>query len=71
MSFSSVLDASLPHLSIDPRWHSDIEMSLHTYTTYVKHILGHMSHILAFVRTHAQKEGVLRLDLTGPPYLKI
>ena len=70
MSFSSVLDASLPHLYIDPRKHSDNEMSLHTYTTYVKHILGHTSHILAlFVRMPRKR--LLLLDLTGPPILYI
>ena len=56
MSFSSVLDASLLHLSIDPREHSDNEMSLNTYTTYVTHILGHTSHILAlFIRMLRKK----------------
>ena len=57
MSFNLVLDASLPHLSIDPRLHLDNKMSLHTYTTYVKHILGHTSY-LSIVPKHAQKEGV-------------
>ena len=56
MSFNSVLEASLPHLSIDPRLHLDNEMSLHTYTTYVKHILVHMSHILALFVSMRRKK---------------
>ena len=58
MSFSSVLDASLPNLSIDPRQHSDNKMSLHTYTSYVKQILGHMSHILALFVSMCRKKAV-------------
>ena len=58
MSFSSVLDASLPHLSIDPRQHSDNKMSLHTYTSYVKQILGHTSHILALFERMRRKKAV-------------